>query len=136
MGNQNKKIQGISTKQAADIFDSTFFDLHPKEFWPKWFVSHTNLTQIFAEDPNQRIFAIVAAKKVALEPGEWYEEVHGKDVVVGFFPGTESKCYTINNEPEILIIFSASIDIETSKVIILANLNMSLIDDEELMKLR
>jgi hypothetical protein len=136
MGNQNKKNQRISTKQAADIFDSTFFDMHPKESWPKWFISHTNLTQIFSEDSTQRIFAIVAAKKIALELGEWYEEIHEKDVVVGFFPGTKSKCYTINHEPEMLIIFSASIDVETSEVTILVDLNMSLINYEELMKLR
>lgn len=136
MGNQNKKKQKIDTKEAADIFDNTFFNLHPKESWPKWFISHTNLTQIFSGDSTQRIFAIVAAKKTALESGEWYEEIHGKDVVVGVFPGTEKKCYTINHEPEILVIFSASINVETSKITILVDLNMSLINDEKLMKLR
>ena len=140
MDNQNKPQNNdslsITLEQASNIFDDKFFELHPKKSWPKWFTSHTDLTQVYTQKHNKCIFAIAAAKRKKLDPDEWYEEVHGRDVLAGFFPGTKDKCYTINHEPEILTIFSVEIDLKTSKVSILVDLNMSSINSEELMKLR
>ena len=140
MDKQNKinhqDSRTITPEKALELFNDKFFVLHPRESLPQWYASFTDLTQIYTKDPRQRVFAIAAAKKKELDSNEWYEEVRGKDVLAGFFPGTKDKCYVINHEPEILTIFSAAIDLETAEVTILTDIDMSSISSEKFMKLR
>lgn len=140
MDDQNKSEKNdsspITLEKASNIFDDMFFKLHPRKSWPEWFASHTDLTMIDTKEPNKLIFAIAAAKKKELDLDEWYEEILQRDVLAGFFPGTKDKCLTINHQHEILTIFSAEVDLLTSQINILTDLDMSLIDEKQLMKLR
>jgi hypothetical protein len=140
MDKQNKSqinfSHPITIEQATNLFNNKFLELHPRHLWPGWMKSHTDLNLGYDKVNNKCICKLIVGKKKELGSDNWYEEVRGVDVVAGFFPGTRDKCFIINHEPEILIIFSADINLATSQINVLVDLDMSLIDERQLMKLR
>lgn len=72
-----------------------------------------------------------------LKEGEWYEEVHGREVVAEFLPGTNEKVYVISEaKSQVLVVFKAEIDLDTSEVNIIVNEDLSQITPDKLVKLR
>ena len=140
----NKDSHIINPEKALGLFVDKFLELHPRESWPKWFTSHTNLAEISTEKSristggsNKRKFAIVALQKREPGPDQWYEEFDGEEVLATYFPGTQEKGYIINMpEPEILIIFGAVVNLENSALTILVNKDLFSINGEKLLKLR
>jgi hypothetical protein len=139
MGNKTRSNQNPRKEkrlQALDLFTDKFLELHPKETWPDWFTSHTDIVEVHASDNKCRL-AISAFKKRDLRSNEWYEEVHGKDVLTKLDPDTQEKRYVINTpESEVLDIFGAIIDLETFDCNIVVDEDMSSIDVKRLRKLR
>lgn len=141
MVNQNsnymESTHKITREKALEIFVDELLRLHPKESWPSWFTSYTDLTEIPTDNPSEYKLAIAALQKKVLGPNEWYEEIDGKEVLTKLIPGTDEKGYVINtHESDMVIIFEASIDLETSRLRVLTDRDLSLFSSEDLRKIR
>jgi hypothetical protein len=133
----NNDSHRITTEKALELFVDKYLELHPKESSPKWFFSHTDMGQISSGEANKLRFAFMALKKKELGLNEWYEEVHGKEVLAVLNPETQKKEYVISiHESEILIIFEAVVDLETAELTILTDRDLLSINSEDLRKLR
>jgi hypothetical protein len=126
----------INIEKSLELFSNKFFELHPMKSLPEWYPYYTDLIHARSKDSNKIIFAVVSAKKKELEAGEWYEEFQGKDMLAKKIPGTQNKGFVINHEPEVITIFSAEINEETTEIKILVDLDINIIDRMKLIKLR
>lgn len=50
----------ITPEEALEIFNNKFFELYPKDSYPSWLDSHTQISHSPTIDPNQYRCTIIA----------------------------------------------------------------------------
>jgi len=126
----------IFSEKALELFLNKFFELHPKQSWPKWIRTHTDWAK-FDEKSNIYKLGIVAWQKKELGANECYEEVNGREFLTKINPQTKQKEYVVNiRGVQMITIFQVLVDEKNFAVEVLLDTDLLLIDSKQLIKLR
>ncbi len=132
-----KKMQKINFDQALEIFLDKFLELHPKNTWPDWIKKCTTYGGTKDENKFWR-FAFTALPEYSLKENEnWETAIDGTKALVKIDPDTGEKRYIISNTTaNVITIFEAVINPNTSEITVTSDLDLSSIDGGNLQILK
>lgn len=105
---------------------------HPRETRPEWL--RRCMMDSYAKDNQGRfVVSFTLTPKIPLEPNQYWEEIDGERKLVRVDPVTGKKLYVLHRTPpEVITIFKAVVDPETSEVTVLVDLDLSSFKGEDL----
>ena len=118
---------------ALQLFRDKFYELHPRDTLPTWFRNCVTFGAIKEGDKSWRI-EYTALPKGQLDENEFWEtRPNGGMALVSVDPETGEKSYIISNTTEnVLTIFEAIVDLNTSEVLVTVNKDLREINGEDL----
>ncbi|MCP3139457.1 hypothetical protein [Pyxidicoccus xibeiensis] len=113
--------------EALRLFRERLLALHPRAEWPEW-VDSSVIMHLDVPASGKSTFSLQASPDPALAPGLHWEEVNGSRMLVSIDKETGKRGVIIHwstHPSEIVTLFSAVLDDETSQVTVLVDNDFS-----------
>jgi hypothetical protein len=129
---ENPKKTQMDDVTALLAAFAQFEKRHPRETRPEWL--KRCMMESYSKDKQGRfIVSFTLTPRIPLEPNEHWEEINGERKLVLLDPITGKKLVVLHRSPrEVITIFEAVVDPETSEVTVLVDRDLSSIKGEEL----